>query len=252
MFFSNEKRIEDITSLHTKIIQLEQENHILKEENNQLHQENNANNEEKINVVDINENIAETISIQQQLISNITDNYESVSHLNIGINSIEQVIELINDLSEQTNQLAVNAASIAIRAGEHGRGMTVIAEIVGKLAERTQHATYDIGESIQGLKQNATKIYERCNSMESISLMSSKKLENCRFIFDNLKKQTKQGEEKMNLSEEPRVKLMNEEVKEILAEIDAKISSGDEDQIAKNNELFLKFLDQFIAEIEKK
>lgn len=100
--------------------------------------------------------VAETIREMHAISESVGASAQSVVELGKRGEEIGKIIEVINDIADQTNLLALNAAIEAARAGEHGRGFAVVADEVRSLADRTTKATQEIETSITEIQRGTS------------------------------------------------------------------------------------------------
>ncbi|WP_417442591.1 methyl-accepting chemotaxis protein [Idiomarina abyssalis] len=108
--------------------------------------------------------VGETVDAIQALANQVHQITQVIDKVADDSNNINRVIEVIGSIAEQTNLLALNAAIESARAGEHGRGFSVVADEVRTLASRTQQSTQEIQDMIERL-QSATS--EAVSSMNA-------------------------------------------------------------------------------------
>ncbi len=106
----------------------------------------------------------ESIKKVDSMSSNLKENMNDLSSK---AESIGEIINTINDIADQTNLLALNAAIEAARAGEHGRGFAVVADEVRKLAEKTMSATKEVEDAISSIQESTKKNLEQTEEATS-------------------------------------------------------------------------------------
>ncbi|WP_101002629.1 methyl-accepting chemotaxis protein TlpB [Helicobacter pylori] len=136
--------------------------------------------ESKDAIGDLFSQITESAHTEEELSS-------QVEQLSRNADDVKSILDIINDIADQTNLLALNAAIEAARAGEHGRGFAVVADEVRNLAGRTQKSLAEINSTIMVIVQEINAVSSQMN-------LNSQKMER----LSNVSKSVQETYEKMS------------------------------------------------------
>ncbi|MFT6907788.1 MAG: methyl-accepting chemotaxis protein [Oleiphilaceae bacterium] len=103
------------------------------------------------------------VALIHQLSGKLSDSTKTIQQVEIESKSIESILEVISAISEQTNLLALNAAIEAARAGDQGRGFSVVADEVRVLAAKTNASTKEIQSKIEQLQRSSNQSVTQVN-----------------------------------------------------------------------------------------
>ena len=214
---SGQKTYKDVGNVTQSLVQISEK---MQQERNYLSETVELNSQMKSNIdssltdsIDTREKVdsaVQNLSVVYDDITSLVDFANSVSQkeneiasslyeLSKEASDVKSVLSVIEDIADQTNLLALNAAIEAARAGEHGRGFAVVADEVRKLAERTQHSLSEIKATINIIVQSindasaqidinakaVSKLVEHTTDVKSRVVETSSKIEEASAIAQN-------------------------------------------------------------------
>ncbi|WP_000970939.1 methyl-accepting chemotaxis protein TlpB [Helicobacter pylori] len=151
--------------------------------------------ESKDAIGDLFSQITESAHTEEELSS-------KVEQLSRNADDVKSILDIINDIADQTNLLALNAAIEAARAGEHGRGFAVVADEVRNLAGRTQKSLAEINSTIMVIVQEINAVSSQMNlnsqKMERLSDMSKSVQETYEKMSSNLSSVVRDSNQSMD------------------------------------------------------
>ena len=175
--------------------QIEESDHVATESSNRLSEAATAMNEMNATVQEVARNASSAASVSAETRRNAEDGQKILTDAMNSINqvqkvslelqddmqqlhghtqSISQIMNVISDIADQTNLLALNAAIEAARAGEAGRGFAVVADEVRKLAEKTMASTNDVSKAITSIQNSAQKSVDKMSeALEAVEQATS-------------------------------------------------------------------------------
>jgi len=134
--------------------------------------------------------VERTVSVMGQIAEKVQESAKTVESLGARSDQIGAIIGTIEDIADQTNLLALNAAIEAARAGEQGRGFAVVADEVRALAERTTRATKEIGGMIKAIqketKEAVTAMEQGVREVETGTMEAAKSGQALRNILEQV------------------------------------------------------------------
>jgi len=136
--------------------------------------------------------IEKTMEGMKNIKSSVEKTNDFVKKLGVRSEEIGKILNVIDDITDQTTLLALNAAILAAQAGEHGKGFSVVAEEIKDLAERTTFSTQEIGSLIQSVQQEVKgtvqAMAEGLKSVDEGLKLSREASEALKKILDSSKK----------------------------------------------------------------
>jgi len=188
----------------------------------------------------------ETLDRATQETVQIIDNMvKSIKQLGEYSRSINKIIQLLSNISEQTKLLALNASIEAAKAGDAGRGFAVVASEIRKLADQSKTSTRDVEEIIKQIIAQTKNAENVANAVEKIVGNQSKAVENVTDSFNNITSAMEELSEKIEAINQS-INVLDKEKDEIIRKIE-NISAISQETAASSEEVSAATEEQLAA-----
>ncbi len=130
--------------------------------------------------------VTKALGQMEAIQNNVELNYDRIERLHLRSGKIGKIIQMINEIAQQTNLLALNAAIEAARAGEQGRGFAVVADEVRRLAENSHDAAQQIATLVVEMQHETRQSVEAANEEKRQVLLGTEAMHQVSAVFSTM------------------------------------------------------------------
>jgi methyl-accepting chemotaxis protein len=143
-----------------------------------------------------NELVKQTMDLMKEFLNTVEYTGQQFAELNGKLQQVGKIADIIVEIARQTNMLALNASIEAVRAGEYGKGFTVVAEEVRKLADGTSRSASEIIDLVTLIKEDSIKVRETFASSSRQINEGKKKINSTAEVFQSIVQTVVEAERK--------------------------------------------------------
>ena len=174
---------EDTTIASQNIGEMSDELGRIKSNANDLHNIANSMDDVKNNALNT---LIELKKVNQIMVEDVNSTSNQVNATSESVQQIKKAVDIIKDIAEQTKLLSINASIEAAHAGEHGKGFSVVAEEIGKLASQSAQSSSEIDKTLKQLVKNYDIIIQNVKNTSDNMTVQNEKLADTQNVFNSL------------------------------------------------------------------